>query len=161
MEDPQLISQTQEQVQDFLTQLGLDSEIEVTIEAEERSDGEEHYLKIHLKGENLAELIGHRGRTLESIQTIFGLMINRDREDRIRVFLEVNDYRESRIKYLKSFALRAADDVRSSGQEMSLEPMKPSERRIVHMVLEQEDGIVTESIGEGRDRRIVIKLKIK
>lgn len=151
MDNQKISEEIRGKVQDFLTQLGLDAEIVVTCEDET--------VTINLSGENLAELIGHRGRTLESVQTIFGLMINHENEERKRVYLEINDYRDSREKYLKSFALRAADDVRSSGQEVILDPMKPSERRILHLVLEQEEGIETESRGEGRDRRVVIKPK--
>jgi spoIIIJ-associated protein len=79
-------------------------------------------------------------------------------EKDLRVLLEVNDYREKREKYLQDIAQRAAMEVKSTGQEVELPPMKPYERRAIHMALKQEAGIETESIGEGEDRRIVVKL---
>lgn len=157
MDDQQIIDTTKETISEFLTQMGLDADVEARFEeADEERDF--RYLATKLTGENLQELIGYHGRNLESSQIILGVMINKrlDEDSRIRLLLDINDYKVERKKYLESLAIRAAEQVRDSGQTMELEPMKPYERRIVHMLLEQEDGIQTESKGEDHNRRIVI-----
>ena len=73
-----------------------------------------------------------------------------------RLVLEINDYRERREKYLLGYAERAALQVRESGQELELPPMKPAERRVIHLALKKEQGVVSKSIGEGEERRIVV-----
>lgn len=158
MKDEQILSIAKSLAEDFLTQLGLDAEVKVSF-GDDDNGRNVTYVNIQFLGDNLNELIGHHGKNLESIQVILGLMLSKELqvEDDIRILLEVNDYKESRERYLKSYALRAADQVKESGQEMELPPMKPSERRVVHMCLKQEEGIVTESVGEGEDRRIIIK----
>lgn len=143
---------------DFLIQLGLDADIEVSVLD---SDQDYKYLKIDLSGENLGEMIGYRGRMLDSMQNILGMVISRDMQKRniegeFRVILDVNNYLEQRKNYLESYAKRAAEDVKSSGQPIELDPMKPFERRIVHMVLKTQPGITTESKGDGDDRRVII-----
>lgn len=134
-------------------------EAEMSLEFAPSDDGSmDKYITLKLKGENLNELVGFHGKNMESIQNILSLMLSKKFEKDLRVLLEVNDYREKREKYLQSIAERAAMDVKSSGQEVELPPMKPYERRAVHMALKQEAGIETESIGEGEERRIVVKL---
>lgn len=156
----EVIEKTKTIIADFLTQMGLDADINVSVaEMEEAKDGVT-YLNVELEGENLNELIGHHGKNLESAQIVFGMILNKQLGDRnYRILLDINSYKKSREKYLTSFALRAADQVRESGQEMELEPMKPSERRVVHMALQNEKDIETESLGEGEERRVVIKRK--
>jgi len=154
----EIVSTAKELTEDFLTQLGLDADISVEMSDKDEERGIQ-YIQVDLEGDNLNELIGHHGRNLESMQIILGLMLVKTlkTDENLRVLLEINDYKESREKYLRSYALRAADQVRESGQDMELQPMKPAERRVVHMVLKQEEGIMSESTGEGDDRRIVVK----
>ncbi|MCA9382991.1 KH domain-containing protein [Candidatus Dojkabacteria bacterium] len=157
MDESKLIEQAKETASDFLTQMGLDADVTVTTKAnddEEKAD----YLQINLEGDNLGELVGYHGKNLEAIQIILGLFINkRIDDDKVRVLLDINDYKVGREKYLMSYAIQAAEQVRSSGQTMELEPMRPYERRIIHMALKEEEGIETDSIGEGNERRITIK----
>ncbi len=154
MDDKSAIAKIKESAKEIMTKLEVRGEIEVAVQ-----EGEEgkKYLAIKLIGEELGNLIGHHGKILEGIQTILGLIINKESDNKYRVILDINDYREKRAEYLTSMALQAVDQVRESGQDLELEPMKPNERRIVHMALEKEKGIKTESTGEGEDRRIVIK----
>lgn len=160
MKDEQILKTVEEITNDFLTQMGLDADVKVTFAEAEASDKDLVYIEVRLEGENLNELIGHHGINLESAQTVLGLMVSKKTERRdVRVLVEINDYKEGRERYLKSYALRAADQVRSSGQSMELMPMKPSERRIIHIVLKEEADIETDSTGEGDDRRVVIKKK--
>lgn len=157
MDKQVVIDTTKDLVDEYLTQLGLDADVAVEVPEKEAEDRPQ-YVQIHLEGENLNELVGYHGKNLEASQIILGLMLNNKIDDqRYRVIMEINDYKKSRESYLRSYAIRASEEVQSSGQEMELNPMKPYERRIVHMVLKKEEGIETESRGEGDDRRIVIK----
>ena len=156
MDTETLITETKSLVEDFLTQMGLDAEITVSVETEAEKDV--HYVYVKLEGENLGELVGFHGKNLQGSQVILGMMLSKriGKEQRARLVLEINDYKEKREKYLVSYAQRAAMQVRESAQEMELTPMKPDERRIVHMALKTETGISTSSIGEEPERRIVI-----
>ncbi len=157
MKDDQILKTAKELTNDFLIQMGLDAEIKTSFNVDPDKE-DVRYLSVELEGDNLNELIGHHGRNLESAQVVLGLMLTRKIEDKsVRLVLDINAYKVSREKYLQSYALRAADQVRESGQELELMPMKPSERRIVHMVLKEEKDIETESKGEGEDRRVVIR----
>ena len=154
MENKELISTAEEVVNGFLLQLGLDAEL--SAEIEEKNE-QVTYVFVKLQGENLQELIGYRGLHLESMQIILSLIFSRKIGDRkYRMVLDVNDFKVSREEDLKSYALRAAEQVRGSGQTMELRPMKPYERRIVHMTLREEDGVETESMDEGHERHIKI-----
>ncbi|MFQ5493197.1 MAG: protein jag [Candidatus Dojkabacteria bacterium] len=159
MKDSEILAKAKELTADFLTQMGLDSDIEASfMEMDEESDI--RYLEVKLEGENLNELIGHHGKNLEAAQIVLGLMLSKQIDSRdVRVVVEINDYREGREKYLKSHAQRAADQVRETGQEIELMPMKPSERRIIHIALKDDDDIETESVGDYRERRVVIQKK--
>ncbi|HRP37326.1 MAG TPA: R3H domain-containing nucleic acid-binding protein [Candidatus Dojkabacteria bacterium] len=157
---------TESLIQDFLTQLGLDAEITIGDPVNTTESGDFSYLNVTLTAENLGELIGFRGNMLDSIQTILGLILTKtlskeDVTEKYRIILDINDYRKQRADYLVSYALRAVDEVLNSGQPMELSPMKPSERRIVHMALKETKGIFTSSAGEGENRRVVISPKSK
>jgi len=159
MKNDQIVKLAIELTSDFLTQMGLDADVKGEINADPEKE-DVSYVTVRLEGENLNELIGHHGRNLESTQVILGLMLSKKlKEKGVRLLLDINNYKQSREKYLQSYALRAADQVRGSGQELELMPMRPSERRIVHMALKTEKDIETESTGEGDDRRVIIKKK--
>ncbi len=151
-----------ELVQEFLTQLGLDAEITIVVpEPEDEKEVGFKYLNLTLVGENLGEIIGFRGNMLESIQTILSLMLTKtllrkEMDSNYRILLDINDYKQQREKYLISYAQRASEEVKTSGQPMELSPMKPAERRIIHLALKTENGIETSSVGEGESRRVVI-----
>ena len=108
---------------------------------------------------DLGFLIGYHGQNLESFQSVLQLMLNRAFEGGIRVVVNVNNYREKREEVLKEMAMRAVDYVREYKVEKHLSPMKPNDRRIVHLALQDLPDISTESVGEGEERRVVIKLK--
>lgn len=154
MDDKSAIAKIKETAKEILDRLEVRGEIEVEVQ---EGNEDRKYLAVKLVGEDLGNLIGHHGKILEGIQIILGLIVSKESEGKYRVILDINDYREKRAEYLKSMALQAADQVRESGQDLELEPMKPNERRVVHMALQEEKGISTESTGEGEDRRIVVK----
>lgn len=102
-------------------------------------------------------LIGHRGETLRSIEFLLNQMVKRIDEAAPRVIVDVAGYKESRKQTLKELAEEVAKRVKESGSEEELKPMNPAERRIVHMALREIDGVASESRGENRERRIVVK----
>jgi spoIIIJ-associated protein len=156
METEKIIEKVKEITAEFLTQLGLDSEIEVSIQEDE----DVKYIAINLEGENLSELIGFHGKVFDSVQNILGLIINKQLDlHEYRLLLEINDYRAQREEYLKQYAQRAAMEVKMNKSPLELTPMKPFERRIIHMILKDDSEVVTESTGEGNERRVIIKYK--
>lgn len=156
METEKLIKKVKEITIEFLTQLGLDPEVEVGVKEEE----EVKYITVNLEGEHLSELIGFHGKVFDSIQNILGLIVNKQLDlHEYRLLLEINDYRVQREEYLKQYAQRAALEVKMNKSSLELSPMKPFERRIIHMVLKDDPEVLTESTGEGNDRRIIIKYK--
>lgn len=111
---------------------------------------------LDVSGDDLGILIGRRGDTLASLQYIVNLIVGRKLKTKTAFGIDVEGYRRRREQSLKNLALRMADRVKSSGQTMTLEPMPPNERRIVHLALAKDASVITESIGEGENRKVVI-----
>lgn len=138
-------------LQDIFEQMNLS----VTMKIEQQSDG----MMIQLTGADLGVLIGRHGQTLNSLQYLVNLAANRDTEERRRFILDVEDYRSRRTETLTALAKRLADKVKRRGERVSLEPMSPQERKIIHMALQDEPRIMTYSEGEEPHRKVVISLK--
>jgi spoIIIJ-associated protein len=103
-------------------------------------------------------LVGWHGQTLKALEHLLKVISSQKLKDKYEPFvIDVSGYRERRESYLKNIALKAADRVKSTGRSVVLDPMSPAERRIIHLVLSDFSDITTESIGEGEDRRTVIK----
>lgn len=113
-------------------------------------------IRFDLEGKDIGILIGRRGETLNALQYLLSLTINRKMNVRKRVILDCENYRERRSKTLEELALRMAAKARDTGRRVSLEPMSAAERRIVHLALDGESGVKVESFGEEPNRRIVI-----
>jgi spoIIIJ-associated protein len=111
---------------------------------------------IDVEGEDLGLLIGRRGETLAAFQYLVNLLLARRTGTRVVVGIDVGGYRRRREEWLRNLALRMADRVRSTGQSITLEPMPPSERRIVHLALANHPDVLTVSIGEGESRKVAI-----
>lgn len=111
---------------------------------------------IDVAGQDLGVLIGWRGETLRSFQTVVNLILNEGRGDRRRVIVDVERYRQRREETVREMALRLAQRARRSGERVQMDPMPAYERRIVHVTLDGEPGIRTESMGEEPNRRVVI-----
>lgn len=111
--------------------------------------------------EEMGLLIGKRGDTLSSFQIILGLMIRQKVGEWKKINVNIGDWRQKQEDYLKSVALDAAGRVRETGKEESLYNLNPGERRMVHIAiaLAEMDDIETESVGEGKDRYLVVRLK--
>jgi spoIIIJ-associated protein len=113
-------------------------------------------VELEVEGEYLGILIGHHGETLSALQFVTGLMTSRRLSKRVRVIVDMEGYRERRSRMLRDIALRAAERAQRYRQPIFLDPMQPSERRIVHMALQQHPYVTTHSIGEGDNRRVVV-----
>jgi spoIIIJ-associated protein len=111
---------------------------------------------LDISGEDLGILIGRRGNTLASLQFLVNLMVSRRTKARTAFGIDVEGYRRRREDSLKGLALRMADRVKSTGQSVTLEPMPPNERRIVHLALAKDPNVITVSIGEGENRKVAI-----
>lgn len=156
MQDSEVIKTGEKIINDLIKLLGVDAELKVAVEIDE---DEKKYLRVDIEGDELGFLIGYRGKTLNSIQSIFTQMLVRqlEGEEVMAVCIDVNNYRERRKSYLKSLALRAATEAKESGQNIELPALSPYERRIVHLALKKEEGVSTESEGEGDERHVVVK----
>ena len=137
----------------------LDVECEKGFDFEDSDNDEVTYIKIYFEGEDLGYMIGNHGRHLDSLQYILQLMVGKviDQDPHYRVLVDVGGYRKEKDSRIEEIALQKADDVRILGDEIEMEPMSPADRRVVHTALSQFDDITTESVGEGRERRVVIK----
>ncbi len=156
MKDKELIKLVEKEVETLCSLLEVDCERLLSLE---EGDEDVKYIKISFDGEDLGYMIGNRGRHLDSIQYILQLMVGKmtEQDPNYRVLVDVGGYRQDRNSHLEEMALQKADDVRILGEAIDLPPMKPADRRAVHMALSEYEDIVTESEGEGRDRHIVIK----
>ena len=111
---------------------------------------------LDVSGDDLGILIGRRGDTLASLQYVVNLVVGRKLKTKIAIGVDVEGYRRRREQSLKNVALHMAERVKATGQTATLEPMPPNERRIVHLALAREPAVITESIGEGENRKVVI-----
>jgi spoIIIJ-associated protein len=139
-------------VEDLLQRMQID----YTIEKVESENG---VTRINIIGQDMGLLIGRKGETLNALQFIAGLMINRKREKKIRIVLDVEDYRKKREQSLESLAMRLSEKVKQSQKNVIMRPMSSQERRIVHTILQEDSQVVTYSIGEEPNRKVVIALK--
>ncbi|MDD2370893.1 MAG: protein jag [Firmicutes bacterium] len=120
---------------------------------------EQNFVIINLKGKNAGKLIGKRGETLYAIQYIVNIVANRNDDTNLKFLVDIEDFRMQREKTLTNLANKLARQVKVEGKSVSLEPMNPLERKIIHMALQKDDSIVTTSEGEEGHRHIVISLK--
>ncbi len=120
---------------------------------------EDKILQINVTGENAGIIIGYRGETLEALQLLVSTMVNRKKEDYVKILIDVEGYRKKRVKVLEELAAKVAQTVVSKRRSVTLEPMVPFERRIIHTALQNHPKVKTESIGEEPYRKVVISLK--
>lgn len=116
-------------------------------------------IELEINGESAAFLIGYRGETLYSMQNILVAVASKGLQNRVRVILDIEDYKGKREKTLEDLAERMARKVIKTGKSVTLEPMKAYERKIIHSKLQNSDKVTTKSIGEEPRRRLVISLK--
>ena len=148
--------ETAEEAKKFLEGIFRAIDLSVTME---KMANEERIL-LNLRGDGLGILIGKHGRTLVSLQYLTNLAAGKLYHHRYYVVLDVENYRLRREQTLTTLALRLADKAKRTGEHISLEPMDPAERRMIHLALQEDPDVVTESEGEGSYRHIVILPKM-
>ena len=151
------IAEIKEDAQKFLTGVFKAMELQVEIKMEYKN--EEGNLNIDFEGDDMGILIGKSGQTLDSLQYLTSLVVNKGRQGYIRVKLDTEDYRNRRKETLENLARSIAYKVRKTRRPVSLEPMNPYERRIIHSALQGNRFVETYSEGNEPYRHVVVKLK--
>ena len=135
-------------VSDIITAMGLSNDVDAVRE----DDG----ICVKISGKGLGVMIGRRGETLDAIQYLTGLVVNRLDGDYVRITIDCGDYRVKRQETLQSLAKRVAEQVLKTDVSKTLEPMNPFERRIIHSTVSEIEGVSSISVGEEPNRRVVI-----
>lgn len=138
-------------VKSVVEKMGLNAEIDIKEE-----DGT---LFVNIESPDVGVVIGRRGETLDSLQYLTGLVVNKDSAQWTRVILDASGYRKRREESLVDLAKKKAQRVKHTKRKLSLEPMNPQERRIIHTALQDDPQVTTFSEGEEPYRRVVIALK--
>jgi len=149
MEDTQTVQHIAE---DLLGKLEIVGSVTVTTD-------ETGAFRVGIETEETGLLIGHHGKTLESLQLILGILVSKSLGRWVKAYVNVGDYREKREETLMHMAQRAADRALALGRPVELARLTPSERRIIHLTLSGDERIETESVGEGDDRTLLVKPK--
>lgn len=143
----------QKKAETLLELLGIKGEVSVS------EDLKAEAVVVQIETEEAGILIGRHGETIGAFQLILNQLINRGKENWQRIIVNCGDYRERQEESLRNLAVDIASQVRETGEEKSVYDLTPAERRIVHMVLADEEDLITESEGEGRERHLVVRLK--
>jgi len=138
-------------VKSFFESLGVDSKI--------KTSEDDEIISVVLETEDTGIIIGYHGETLEALQIVLSLMLAKKTGEFKRVSVEVGDYKKNREEWLEKLALDAKEKAIFGNKEVYLTDLKAWERRVVHMVLQEDDQVLTESSGEGKERILVIKPK--
>ena len=138
-------------MEDFIKNLPGETKYEIIKDKE--------YIKLSVNNEKLGFLIGYRGETLYALQNIISVIAGKGIENKVRVLLDIDNYKEKREKTLEELAQKVAKTVMRTKKPIKLEPMQPCERKIIHSKLQKNERIDTTSVGEEPYRRIVISLK--
>jgi spoIIIJ-associated protein len=149
-------------VEHLLQLLGVTATIEsqvLPVVAEEKEAAPA--VALNIKGDDLGILIGRRGQTLAALQYIVRLLVGQQVKTWVPIVIDVEGYKQRRYQALESFARQMAERVKTKGAPFTLEPMPAYERRIVHMALANHPDVITESIGQGETRKVVIQPKKK
>lgn len=120
---------------------------------------DKYYIYINIIGEKTNSLIGYRGETLNAMQTLLTSVANKEIQERIRLILDISGYREKRKKVLEELAEKVSKTVIKTRKKVVLEPMTAYERKIIHSKLQKNTKVITESIGEEPNRKVVVLLK--
>lgn len=156
--DEELAELATDMLRHMVQLMGFDATVTPSWQAPE-DEQDEPYLLLDIEGNDLSALIGRRGETLAGIQYLTRLMINQRLRQWKNVIVDVDHYKERRVAQLTQLALRMADQVAQTGRAVSLEPMPPNERRIIHLTLRDHAEVYTQSSGEGERRKVHIIAK--
>ena len=150
--EPQTIETCEKFIYDVMNAMGMD-DVKVTSVVDEEGE-----LSINMEGSNMGILIGKRGQTLDSLQYLTNRVANKMQDGYVRVKLDTEDYRRRRKETLENLAKNIASKVKRTRKTVSLEPMNPYERRIIHSALQSDPAVSTHSEGEEPYRRVVVTL---
>lgn len=144
-------------IRDFLDSVfkAMEMDVEILISKDEN----DKVFEVELKGDDMGVLIGKRGQTLDSLQYLVNLAANKQSEEYVKVKLDTEDYRKRRKETLENLAKNIAYKVKRSKKPVSLEPMNPFERRVIHSALQSDKFVTTHSEGEEPYRHVVVTLK--
>ena len=147
----------EENIRGFLNQVfqAMGLTVEITIEKEADSN----IVNVDLKGEEMGVLIGKRGQTLDSLQYLTNLAVNKNAENYVKIKIDTEDYRKRRRETLENLAKNISYKVKRTKRSVSLEPMNPFERRVIHSALQNDKFVTTHSEGEEPYRHVVVTLK--
>lgn len=140
---------------DFLKETTVNMGLDLAITAQANDE----YMYINLEGKDAGAIIGKRGQTLDAIQYLTSLVVNKDHNKYVRVVVDAENYRAKREKTLQQLAIRLGTKVLRTGRPVRLEPMNPYERMVIHATLHQSEEVTTKSEGEEPYRRVIIERK--
>lgn len=151
--DPDVIAKRAVQfLVDVTSKMGIEASIDASY------DVEGQILELNMSGEDMGLLIGKRGQTLDSLQYLVSLVVNKNIDSYVRVNLDTENYRARRKETLENFAHNIAAKVKKTGKDITLEPMNPNERRVIHYALQNDAKIKTFSVGKDPYRKIIVSL---
>jgi spoIIIJ-associated protein len=136
-------------------------DVEGDFEIIESKDAENESIEIILNTKDTGVVIGYHGDTLEGLQLVLSLCVARNLGRFVRISIDVGDYKKNRSEWLKTLATETKERVLTEGREMAVPELKSWERRIVHLLLEDDKEVMSESRGEGRDRVLVVSPRVK
>ena len=148
-----LVDYTYDFLNDMFNAMGIEVKSDINYDAEARN------MDISFEGDEMGILIGKRGQTLDSLQYIISLVVNKESEAYVRVKVDTENYRERRKETLETLAKNIAYKVKRTRRSVALEPMNPYERRIIHSALQYDKYVDTHSEGEEPYRKVVVTLK--
>ncbi len=146
----------EESITDFLTQ--VTAAMGLTVKVEIKTEDDNTY-NVELFGDDMGVLIGKRGQTLDSLQYLANLAVNKNTDEYVKIKLDTEDYRQRRKDTLENLAKNIAFKVKRSKKAVALEPMNPFERRVIHSALQGDKFVTTHSEGEEPFRHVVVTLK--
>lgn len=141
---------------ELLERMNLRARVEIVPQSDAESDDDERSLVLNIVGDDLGVLIGRQNETLSALEFVTRLMVNQQTRTRTSFTVDVNGYRAKRAESLRRLALRMAEQAEQTGRTVSLEPMPPAERRIVHLALRNHPTVGTQSVGEGDRRKVTL-----
>lgn len=150
-------SSVEDKAKDFLKEVFAAMDLTVVVEV--KYDEAESTMDVELSGDEMGILIGKRGQTLDSLQYLVSLVVNKDTENYIRVKVDTENYRKRRKETLENLAKNISYKVKRTKRPVSLEPMNPYERRIIHSALQNDKYVTTYSEGDEPFRHVVVVLK--
>ncbi|MDE0527276.1 MAG: KH domain-containing protein [Truepera sp.] len=143
-----------ERCESFLVNLLLNFDPTYAVEARRLDEGG---VAVDIFGGDPGKIIGRGGRTLSALEYITNAVLNRGDDENVRINIDVGGYRRRRDDRLRTTARKVASRVREAGRPFELEPMSAAERRVIHLALADDPSVISESEGEGRNRRVVVK----